>query len=153
MHAVLLCNHVCCDYTSLVLQSFFIESLVYAVFLPPLEPLSFPSLLSPRVRFTLVLFRVTTINVTSGKRRVIFNERASQSACCMGFSMVCVALLLFFLLTWPFVSWSMVMVMLRLLFRLMFGFGKLKFLETTRKDQTYIGAFLVNQPIPTIFGW
>ena len=31
-------------------------------------------------------------------------------------------------------------------------FGKLKFTGTTRRDQTYIASFLVNQPIPTFPG-
>jgi hypothetical protein len=35
-----------------------------------------------------------------------------------------------------------------LAFRIMIGFGKLKFIGTTRKDQTYIQSFSVNQPMP-----
>jgi hypothetical protein len=38
-----------------------------------------------------------------------------------------------------------------LLFRLMFGFGKLKF--GSKSDQGYTKPFLVNQPIPSPLGW
>lgn len=40
-----------------------------------------------------------------------------------------------------------------LVFRVMFGFGKLKFTTTTRNDQTYIKSFMVNLPMPTPLGW
>jgi hypothetical protein len=41
-----------------------------------------------------------------------------------------------------------------LLWRVMFGFGKLKFVGTDhRKDQLYIRDFMIAQPIPTRLGW
>ena len=40
-----------------------------------------------------------------------------------------------------------------LLFRVMFGFGKLKFVGHTSRDNGYIKGFLIYQPIPSIFGW
>ena len=40
-----------------------------------------------------------------------------------------------------------------LLLRLMLGFGKMKFVGATRKDHTYLGAFLINQPLPSPLGW
>lgn len=36
-----------------------------------------------------------------------------------------------------------------LTFRVLFGFGKEKFFKSTRKDLTYLQAFVINQPIPT----
>lgn len=49
----------------------------------------------------------------------------------------------------PLVAWSFRW----LLFRLMFGFGKLKFMETSKRDQTYIACFIVNQPMTSLVGW
>ena len=41
-----------------------------------------------------------------------------------------------------------------LLFRLMFGFGKMKFSGSTPlTDLSYMHGFLINQPLPTVFGW
>jgi len=40
-----------------------------------------------------------------------------------------------------------------LLFRVVFGFGKLKFVGHTARDNGYIKGFLIYQPIPSIFGW
>jgi hypothetical protein len=40
-----------------------------------------------------------------------------------------------------------------LLFRVMFGFGKQKFLGSTSKDLAYLKGFLVSQPLPSPFGW
>ena len=40
-----------------------------------------------------------------------------------------------------------------LLFRLMFGFGKQKFLGATKKDRAYLKGFLVAQPLPSPLGW
>ncbi len=40
-----------------------------------------------------------------------------------------------------------------LLFRVIFGFGKKKFLGATAKDRSYIKSFLINQPIPSPLAW
>ena len=40
-----------------------------------------------------------------------------------------------------------------LLFRVVFGFGKLKFSGHSSRDNGYIKGFLIYQPIPSIFGW
>jgi hypothetical protein len=40
-----------------------------------------------------------------------------------------------------------------LLFRVVFGFGKFKFVGSTKNDLTYLKGFLVNQPLPTIVAW
>ena len=40
-----------------------------------------------------------------------------------------------------------------LLFRLMFGFGKQKFLGSTGKDLAYLKGFLIGQPLPSPVGW
>lgn len=40
-----------------------------------------------------------------------------------------------------------------LAFRVMFGFGKHKFLGTKREDHGFLKGFLVNQPLPTVVGW
>ncbi len=40
-----------------------------------------------------------------------------------------------------------------LLFRLMFGFGKNKFLGTTSKDASYLQGFFIIQPMPSPIGW
>jgi hypothetical protein len=40
-----------------------------------------------------------------------------------------------------------------LLVRLMWGFGKLKFLGATKRDHTYLREFLINQPMPSPLGW
>jgi hypothetical protein len=40
-----------------------------------------------------------------------------------------------------------------LLFRVMFGFGKQKFMGSTSKDLTYLKGFLIGQPLPSTLGW
>jgi hypothetical protein len=40
-----------------------------------------------------------------------------------------------------------------LLFRVLFGFGKFKFLGSTDQDTGYLKGFLVNQPLPSPIGW
>jgi hypothetical protein len=40
-----------------------------------------------------------------------------------------------------------------LLVRLLWGFGKFKFMGTTRKDHGYLKDFLIFQPVPTRLGW
>lgn len=40
-----------------------------------------------------------------------------------------------------------------LLFRIVFGFGKFKFIGSTRRDWSYLHGFLINQPLPTIVAW
>jgi len=40
-----------------------------------------------------------------------------------------------------------------LLFRVMFGFGKFKFLGATKNDRGYLKGFLINQPLPSYIGW
>lgn len=39
------------------------------------------------------------------------------------------------------------------IFRVMFGFGKLKFIGATLKDLAYLRGFLVAQPLPSPLGW
>jgi len=39
-----------------------------------------------------------------------------------------------------------------LIFRLMFGFGKFKFIGASTREFSYLKGFLINQPMPTIFG-
>ena len=40
-----------------------------------------------------------------------------------------------------------------LVFRVLFGFGKVKFAEATKEDRAYLSGFLANQPLPSPFGW
>jgi hypothetical protein len=40
-----------------------------------------------------------------------------------------------------------------LLFRVVFGFGKFKFIGSTRNDLTYLKGFLINQPLPSVIAW
>ena len=40
-----------------------------------------------------------------------------------------------------------------LLFRVMFGFGKQKFIGSTNKDWAYLKGFLIAQPLPSKLGW
>jgi hypothetical protein len=40
-----------------------------------------------------------------------------------------------------------------LLFRVVFGFGKFKFIGSTKNDLTYLKGFLVNQPLPSVIAW
>ncbi|HEY2511935.1 MAG TPA: lipase maturation factor family protein [Polyangiaceae bacterium] len=40
-----------------------------------------------------------------------------------------------------------------LLFRVIFGFGKFKFLGSTNQDTGYLKGFLINQPLPSPIGW
>jgi hypothetical protein len=40
-----------------------------------------------------------------------------------------------------------------LLFRVMFGFGKQKFIGSTSKDLAYLKGFLIGQPLPSPLGW
>ncbi len=40
-----------------------------------------------------------------------------------------------------------------LVFRVMFGFGKQKFLGSTSKDLSYLKGFLLSQPLPSPLGW
>ena len=40
-----------------------------------------------------------------------------------------------------------------LLFRVMFGFGKQKFIGSTRKDLSYLKGFLIGQPLPSPLAW
>ena len=40
-----------------------------------------------------------------------------------------------------------------LLFRVLLGFGKFKFLGSTRQDTGYLKAFLINQPLPSVIAW
>jgi hypothetical protein len=40
-----------------------------------------------------------------------------------------------------------------LVWRLLVGFGKLKFLGTSRRDKHYIKGFLINQPMLSVLGW
>ena len=40
-----------------------------------------------------------------------------------------------------------------LLFRVMFGFGKFKFLGADKHDRGYLKGFLINQPLPSYIGW
>ena len=49
----------------------------------------------------------------------------------------------------PLLAWAQRL----LVFRVMFGFGKQKFLGSTSKDLTYLRGFLIGQPLPSPFGW
>lgn len=49
----------------------------------------------------------------------------------------------------PAIAWAYRL----LVFRLMFGFGKQKFLGATKKDRAYLKGFLVAQPLPSPVGW
>jgi hypothetical protein len=49
----------------------------------------------------------------------------------------------------PLIAWAYRL----LVFRLMFGFGKQKFLGATKKDRAYLKGFLVAQPLPSPLGW
>jgi hypothetical protein len=40
-----------------------------------------------------------------------------------------------------------------LLFRVLFGFGKLKFVGAGARDSCYVKSFLIGMPIPTRLGW
>jgi len=40
-----------------------------------------------------------------------------------------------------------------LLFRLMFGFGKMKFLGAKWRDCSYLSGFMINMPLPSPIGW
>ena len=40
-----------------------------------------------------------------------------------------------------------------LLFRILFGFGKLKFIGASREDSGFLKGFLVNQPLPSPLAW
>ena len=40
-----------------------------------------------------------------------------------------------------------------LLFRLLFGFGKLKFVGTRLNDRLYVRDFMILQPMPNVLGW
>jgi hypothetical protein len=40
-----------------------------------------------------------------------------------------------------------------LVFRVVFGFGKFKFIGSTRNDLTYLKGFLINQPLPSVIAW
>lgn len=49
----------------------------------------------------------------------------------------------------PLLAWAFRL----LVFRVMFGFGKAKFAESTKDDLGYLSGFLVNQPLPSKVGW
>jgi hypothetical protein len=49
----------------------------------------------------------------------------------------------------PLLVWALRLVV----FRVMFGFGKAKFAESTKEDWAYLTGFLVNQPLPSKLGW
>jgi hypothetical protein len=49
----------------------------------------------------------------------------------------------------PAVAWAYRL----LLFRVMFGFGKQKFIGSRRRDLAYLKGFLVNQPLPSKLAW
>jgi hypothetical protein len=49
----------------------------------------------------------------------------------------------------PAIAWAFRL----LLFRVVCGFGKFKFIGSSRLDQLYLKGFLVNQPLPTIVAW
>lgn len=49
----------------------------------------------------------------------------------------------------PAVAW----VFRLLIFRVMFGFGKHKFIGKTQEDTGFLKSFFVNQPLPTPLGW
>lgn len=49
----------------------------------------------------------------------------------------------------PAIAW----VFRLLVFRVMFGFGKHKFMGTTPQDKAFLKSFFVNQPLPNPLGW
>lgn len=49
----------------------------------------------------------------------------------------------------PLLAWAFRL----LVFRVMFGFGKAKFAESTKEDLAYLTGFLGNQPLPSPLGW
>jgi hypothetical protein len=49
----------------------------------------------------------------------------------------------------PAIAWAFRI----LLFRVVFGFGKFKFIGTTSQDTGYLKGFLINQPLPTVVAW
>jgi hypothetical protein len=49
----------------------------------------------------------------------------------------------------PAIAWAYRL----LLFRVMFGFGKQKFVGSRKRDLAYLKGFLVNQPLPSKLGW
>lgn len=49
----------------------------------------------------------------------------------------------------PAIAWALRI----LLFRVVCGFGKFKFIGSSRLDQLYLKGFLVSQPLPTIVAW
>jgi hypothetical protein len=49
----------------------------------------------------------------------------------------------------PAIAWAYRL----LLFRVMFGFGKQKFVGSRRKDLAYLRGFLINQPLPSKLAW
>lgn len=49
----------------------------------------------------------------------------------------------------PLLVWALRLVV----FRVMFGFGKAKFAESTKEDYGYLSGFLMNQPLPTKAAW
>jgi hypothetical protein len=49
----------------------------------------------------------------------------------------------------PAVAWAYRL----LLFRVMFGFGKQKFIGTRKQDRAYLKGFLINQPLPSKLAW
>src|SRR5262249_48588649 len=49
----------------------------------------------------------------------------------------------------PLLTWSFRL----LIFRLMFGFGKQKFIGSRPKDAAYLKGFLINQPLLSPIGW
>jgi hypothetical protein len=49
----------------------------------------------------------------------------------------------------PAIAWAYRL----LLFRVVCGFGKFKFIGSSRLDFTYLKGFLINQPLPTVVAW
>jgi hypothetical protein len=49
----------------------------------------------------------------------------------------------------PAIAWAYRL----LLFRVVFGFGKFKFIGSTKNDLTYLKGFLINQPLPSPIAW
>jgi hypothetical protein len=49
----------------------------------------------------------------------------------------------------PAIAWAYRL----LLFRVVCGFGKFKFIGSSRLDFTYLKGFLINQPLPTVIAW
>jgi hypothetical protein len=41
----------------------------------------------------------------------------------------------------------------QLTFRVLFGFGKFKFIGASLKEFSYLRGFMINQPMPSVFGW